>query len=349
MRADVVVDMQFGSTGKGAAVVQLVREREYAAAVRVQSIQAGHTIYFHGKPYKMRTIPCAWVDPKVKLVLGAGCFIDKELLLSEIDMISEATGHDVRSRLYVDFRATYVLPEDVEAEAARSIERKMGSTAHGAGASLVRKLWRDSAPTRVCDDGWASEHGIHVTDTIRLLNDLDRVLVEGCQGTMLSIHTSPYYPYVTSREATAAGIIAEAGIAPADVHEVIGVFRTLPIRVGGNSGPTGANELTWDEVNRRAGREVEPERTTVTNRVRRVFEFSWSDFNHAVMVNRPSRLFMTFADYLAPGTYGAERWEDMPELSRDVVLKFARQVEDEYGVPVTWISTGERPENVLKR
>lgn len=346
MKADVIVDMQYGSTGKGAAVVQLVKERDYDAAVRVQSIQAGHTIYYGGRPYKMRTIPCAWVDPKVKLILGAGCFIEKELLLEEMRMVTEATGRDVRDRLLVDFRANYVTREDVKAEVGLDV--KMGSTAHGAGASLIRKLGRRSEPTRVCDDDFARDHGIQVVDTIKEMASMGQVLVEGCQGTMLSIHTSPYYPYVTSRESTAAGIISEAGISPLEVRDVIGVFRTLPIRVGGNSGRTGGRELTWAEVNARAGREVEPERTTVTNRVRRIFEFSAEDFEHAVRVNRPTLLFMTFADYLAPEVYGKSSLNDVPAPSRRKVLDLVESVEAMAGAPVHWITTGEMPEHTIR-
>jgi len=348
MDVDVIVDMQFGSTGKGAAVVQLVKERRYAAAVRVQSIQAGHTIYHEGTPYKMRTIPCAWVDKDIKLILGAGCFIEKDLLLEEIKMVSEAMGEDVRKRLIIDFRANYVLEEDVIAE--HGLDAKMGSTAHGAGASLIRKLWRKQAPTRVCDDNWAKSNGLIVADTIeymKLLGKHEAVLVEGCQGTLLSIHTSPYYPFVTTRESTAAGIIAEAGIPPRCVRDVIGVFRTLPIRVGGNSGTTGGRELQWPEVSRIAGYDVEPERTTVTNRVRRIFEFSHKDFAHAVAVNGPTCLFMTFADYLAPGVAGKSRFIDMPTESAEIIHLFVEKVERTHGIPINWVTTGGRPEDVM--
>lgn len=346
MKCDVVVDMQFGSTGKGQAVVKLATEREYEAAVRVQSIQAGHTIYYCGKPYKMRTIPCAWVDPDVKLILGAGCFIDKKLLLEEIAMVSEATGRDVRERLILDPRATYVLDSDVEAE--KGLDGQIGSTAHGAGASLIRKLWRREPPSRVCDDDWALNNGLMVEDTVLMLDGMrGDALLEGCQGAMLSVHTSPYYPYVTSRECSAAGVLSEAGIPPSRVRDVVGVFRTLPIRVGGNSGPTGAEEITWDEVNRRAGRTVEPERTTVTNRVRRIFEFSHQDFALAMAINGPTMLMMTFADYLVEGIYGATDWEGMPIGSATKVRRFMDEVEERHGVPIRWISTGELPENVF--
>jgi adenylosuccinate synthase len=353
MRADIVVDLQFGSTGKGAVCAFLAKERSvrYNSSIRVQSIQAGHTVYYGGNAYKMRTIPCAWVDPDVELLLGPGCFIDKALLMREIEMVRKATGKDPRDRLFLDYRAFYVTPEDEKEEVDRAIERGMGSTAHGAGSSLIRKLWRTDFKDgngRVCDDSWTGLAGIRVCDTIARMQK-QRVLVEGCQGTMLSIHTSPYYPYVTTREATASGIAAEAGISPRDVDQIFGVFRTLPIRVGGNSGPTGSKELTWDEVNERAGRVVEPERTTVTNRVRRIFEFDDSDFTHALRVNKPTGLFMTFADYLSPGIYGKTAMRDVLPDALQKIVDFKGRVERlDSSAPVLWIGTGEQAEHYIR-
>ena len=350
MKADVIVDLQFGSTGKGAVAAYLVSKRNkyYDASLRVQSIQAGHTVYYRGKPYKMRTIPCAWVNPEVALILGPGAFIDKELLLREIDMVSEATGADVRDRLFLDFRANYVLKEDADLEGQLQLEGIMGSTAHGAGASLIRKLWRKSMPSRVDDDSWAREHKLRTCDSIRMIEPMGSVLVEGCQGSMLSVHTSPYYPYVTSRECTVSGILSECGIAPRDVGEVHGVFRTLPIRVGGNSGPTGGRELSWAEVNARAGREVEPERTTVTNRVRRVFEFSDKDFELALITNRPDRLYMTFADYLGVGIYGRRALCDLGPSAQNVLMGEVVRIQQRHRVHIDWVGTGEKAEDFIE-
>jgi adenylosuccinate synthase len=349
IRADVLVDLQFGSTGKGSVATYLVGKHKYDSSVRVQSIQAGHTIYHKGKAYKMRTIPCAWVDPDVELIIGAGCFIERELLLEEIEMVSEATGRDVRDRLFVDSRVFFVEEGDVQEERDRALERGMGSTAHGAGASLVRKMWRDPLKGgRVSDSPWAEDEGITVCDTIERLQGQD-VLVEGCQGALLSIHTSPYWPYVTTRESTAAGIMAEAGIAPRDVRSVLGVYRTLPIRVGGNSGPTGAPEISWEEVNRRAGYVVEPERTTVTKRVRRVFEFSDEDFARACWVNKPDWLFMNFANYIAPGVYGKSSFDDVPaESAMAIQCEVERAERLACGGKVRWIGTGEMPEHFIE-
>jgi adenylosuccinate synthase len=347
MEVEVIADLQFGSTGKGAIAAYLVGREKYDSSLRVQSIQAGHTVYYKGKPYKMRTIPCAWVDPNVILILGAGCFIDKQLLLDEIKMINEATGDDVRKRLFVDYRANYVLDEDVKEEQTRALEAGMGSTAHGAGASLIRKMWRLGHPSRVCDDDWATINHIQSGDTISFIQN-QKVLVEGCQGALLALHTSPYYPFVTARECNVSGIIAEAGISPRDVTKIHGVYRSYPIRVGGNSGDTGGEEISWAEINRRAGRIVEPERTTVTNRVRRIFEFSREDFALACMINKPTNLYMTFADYLGPDVYGKTVWDEISIQSRAAIARRITDAYDVSSVKTEWIGTGEQSHHYIK-
>ena len=289
---DAVVDLQFGSTGKGKVCAWLARRESYNYAVRVQSIQAGHTIYHGETAYKMRTIPCAWVNPETILLLGPGCFIEKELLLAELEMLKD---FNVRERLYLDYRAFYITEEDKAVETGSRDLAAVGSCKEGAGSSLVRKIMRGEA-TRVIDDGWAAKQGLTISDTVELIQNKS-VLLEGCQGAMLGLHTSPYYPYVTGRECSVAAIMGEAGIAPADIKHVYGVFRTFPIRVGGPSGPTGGEELDWRDF------AIEPEITTVTGRQRRIFTFSYGDFRKAMIINKPDKLVLTFLDYIDPKVY----------------------------------------------
>lgn len=348
MRADVVVDLQFGSTAKG-KLCQLLAVRElYDFAVRVQSIQAGHTVIYQGREYKMRTIPCAWVRPETALVLGPGAFIWKQLLLEEIKMLEEVVP-DIRSRLYVDYRAYYVRDLDFGAEISKDLMNKIGSTSEGAGASLIRKMWREPG-SRVADDDWAIQQKLNVCDTVSMMQDRgfiqQRVLVEGCQGTLLGLHTSPYYPFVTSRECSASAICGEAGIAPADVHEVWGVFRTFPIRVGGNSGPTGRDELTWGEVAEYAGDpNLKPEVTTVTNRERRIFPLSIEDLLHSYTINKPDRLAMTFLDYVNAEDRGKTQWSQLSKKSRE----FVHTVEQSLQAHIDLVSTGKDPEFWIER
>lgn len=344
MKVDVIVDLQYGSTAKGKVAQYLVSQKRYTASVRVQSIQAGHTIYYKGKSYAMRTIPCAWVNPNVMLILGAGIFIEKELLLKEIKMIEDA-GVEIRSRLFIDYRANYVLQEDKNAERKGSLNKKIGSTGEGAGASLIRKTWRKSGAQRVIDDSWASDNKLQVCDTIQLMNHLDSILVEGCQGTMLALHTSPQYPFVTSRECTVSGIIADCGISPFDVENIHGVFRTYPIRVGGNSGITASKEITWDEISERSGiHGLIPEKTTVTQRNRRIFEYNSGEMQHAININKPNHLYCTFIDYLGASNYGLTEYENLTIPAKDWI----KDREIEIG-NIDWLSTGEQPDHYIVR
>lgn len=347
MKVDVIVDLSFGSSAKGHVIEDLLKSRKYDASIRTGATNAGHSLTYNGVMYSVQTIPCAWVDPNVKLFLGAGCFIEKKLLEREIEMINKATGEDVRKRLFIDYRATILEDQDIAAENdGDGMNKEMGSTAHGCGAILIRKLWRGhnyQLPKQMKNEReYAARMGLKVVDTIEMLNKCGDVLLEGTQGTMLSIHTTPYYPFCTTRECTASGYLSECGFSPRDVRDIIGVIRSYPIRVHGNSGDTGGKELTWEDISRICGREVEPERTTVTKLTRRIFEFSWTDFEHAVRVNKPTLLALSFADYIAPDIEGRTTLTDIPEASRAKLLAHKQQMEEVSGARVVWIGTSPR-------
>lgn len=347
MVADIVVDLQFGSTAKG-KLVQLLSAKPgmYDAVIRVQSIQAGHTVKWNGQTFKMRTIPCGFVNPEMVLIIGAGQFIELELLEAEIEML-ELAGFNIKDRLVIDRLATIIQPQDFRKEKDVNLTERIGSTSEGAGSSLVRKIMRTEDTVQVRDRlGWFVDRGLLTLDTISYMQDFQRVLVEGSQGTMLSVHSSPYFPYVTSRECTASGILSEAGISPMDVGEVWGTCRTFPIRVGGNSGSTGGTEYTWEQVAKMAGYEsLDPEVTTVTNRPRRIFQWSEQDFDRALLLNKPTKIFLTFVDYLNSEDYGSQYWGSLSGLSREWINK----KENVHDVHFDLLSTGELPEHIIKR
>ena len=82
-----------------------------------------------------------------------------------------------------------------------------------------------------------------------------RIIIEGTQGFGLSLLHSKYYPFVTSRDTTAAAFVSEAGLSPLDVDDIVLVLRAFPIRVGGNSGPL-PNEIDWDTVTSESGQQT---------------------------------------------------------------------------------------------
>ena len=57
-----------------------------------------------------------------------------------------------------------------------------------------------------------------------------------------------------SRDTTAAAFLAEAGLSPFDVDDIVMVLRAFPIRVAGDSGPL-PEETTWPEIASNGGYE----------------------------------------------------------------------------------------------
>jgi adenylosuccinate synthase len=174
-----------------------------------------------------------------------------------------------------------------------------------------------------------------------------RVLLEGTQGTALSLHHGEY-PFVTSRETTVAGCLADAGIAPSRVRKIIMVCRTFPIRVGGPSGPM-KNEITYAELSERSGipesELLGSERTTTTNKQRRIGDFDWEQFRRSCFLNSPTDIAVTFVDYISVDNRQAFRFEQLtPET-----LRFLEELERVSGRPVSLISTDFSWRNVIDR
>ena len=153
-----------------------------------------------------------------------------------------------RQRIIVDPRAVIVTEEDREAE--RRALKDIASTCSGTGAASVRRMSRRS-DVSLANTSNAILQRCRVETVAPLLhNMLDNggdVIVEGTQGFALSLLHGPDYPFVTSRDTTAAGFAMEVGVSPRLINEIVMVVRTFPIRVGGPSGPF-ADEISWDEI-----------------------------------------------------------------------------------------------------
>lgn len=330
---DVLVGLQFGSEGKGAVVSRIAQN--YKGSVRVGAPNAGHSIEYKGQIYKMRTIPCAWINPDCKLFIGAGGMIDPELLMHEMQLIPVP----VAGRLMVDVNTTIVTHADADKEREAKMYEGIGSTTEGVGEAQARKVLRRSSQSPIALN--LVELQAFLVNVGQKLHEMvekdEAILIEGTQGFGLSLNHG-YYPYVTSRDVLAASMLSDSGLAPHIVRDVIGVMRTYPIRVHGNSGPMGARELDWAEVAERSGYglALEPERTTVTKRIRRVSEMNWDMLQAAVRANGCTKLAITFLDYIDSTDRSKNRWGDLSDKSK----AFVREVESRLHVPVKWVSTG---------
>lgn len=301
-----LVGGQYGSEGKG-AIARHVADR-YRVHVRVGSPNAGHTIYWRGDKHVMQSIPCGWINPEARIVIGRGALLNMRLLMNELVRILQYYP-DFLDRLYIDSCAG-ILDErfhEQEGGVDGEMHRRIGSTGEGVGPARIARLERDPEKFRlfrdVCDDYGLS--GCCVNNTPGLIAEWqdagDDVLIEGTQGSGLSLLHS-HWPYCTSVDTNAAGMISEVGVAPSRLTDVLMVCRTFPIRVAGNSGPM-EGETTWEEISQRVGHPV-VERTTVTHKVRRVAHWDPELSRRSELLNAPTEIALTFCDYVDPALAG---------------------------------------------
>lgn len=344
---DVMVGGQYGSEGKGHVASYLAGE--YGYLVRVGGPNAGHTVYEEPEPYKFHQLPSGTRCSDAKLILGPGAVLSVPRLLKEIGECHVEAG-----RLSIDPGAMIIEDADRQFEAG-SLVTSIGSTGQGVGAATARKILRGAGKPRVrlAKDIKAFKPYLRETRQVleRAFSGGIRIFVEGTQGTALSLHHGTY-PFVTSRETSVSGCLAEAGIAPSRVRKIILVARTYPIRVqspaGGTSGPMGKT-ISWKEIHRRSGiplsELLRSERTTTTNRRRRVAEFDWTLLRKAASLNGPSDLALTFVDYISMGNRSARRFE---QLTTDTI-RFVEEVERVAAAPVSLIATRFHSRSIIDR
>jgi adenylosuccinate synthase len=169
-----------------------------------------------------------------------------------------------------------------------------------------------------------------------VIDDGGHVIVEGTQGFGLSLLHGAAYPFVTSRDTTAAGFAMEVGLSPRLIDDIVLVVRTFPIRVGGPSGPL-SHETTWEEVGTLSGAPmVLPEYTSVTKRLRRVAHFDMNAVKLACNYNRPTSLAVMGLDRIDYANTGITEMASLtPRAAR-----FLEELEFATGVPVEFGGTG---------
>lgn len=282
MPATIVVGGQYGSEGKGKVVALLANRSKSPWLVRCGGPNSGHTVTIDGNDLILRQVPCCSQPHEATFCISAGCAIDETVLLRELDMLNID-----RQRIIVDPRAVIVTEADREAE--RLGLKDIASTCSGTGAASVRRMSRRSDVYLARTSDAISSRCRVETVAPLLHNVLDSggdVIVEGTQGFALSLLHGPHYPFVTSRDTTAAGFAMEVGLSPRLINDIVLVVRTFPIRVGGSSGPF-AREISWEQIASYSGAPtVFPEYTSVTKRLRRVAEFDIEAVKLACQYNR---------------------------------------------------------------
>ncbi len=361
---NVIVDGQFGSTGKGKIAAYLARTCKPSIISTTNGPNAGHVAVAGERRFLSKILPASAIHDvemggKTIYVIGAGAIFTVERLLEEIAI----TGIP-HSRVLIHERAMVVTDEHKAAE--QTITKHLASTMQGTATAVVDKILRKEGVRLARDYAELSDmiYKEHMASALFAgLRDGSMILHEGSQGFSLGINHGHSYPTCTSRECSATQMLADMGLPARAMGSVVMVIRPYPIRVGnvvedgkqvGYSGDVypDQKETTWAAVAEDAGAPAEVmkgELTTVTKRLRRVFTFSKTQLRQAVLVNGATHIALNFANYIDWACYGQGgdigAYNNLPGKVKD----FVAMVEREAGIPVTLIGTGPDDSHLISR
>lgn len=382
-KVTVVLDSQAGSCGKGKFIGYLAHRTNPEVAINNFMSNAGHTcILDDGTKIMTQHIPTSVISSNTTLMIGPGAAITPHILFDEIIKYSDLIGN---RDIYINPRAVVILEKHREEE-ARIL--RSGSTFKGCGSAQADKVMRQAILFgewyKNWTDGWVKCNDerydgytfdevkriigvIMVSDTMDYINDTidlgGNIIVEGSQGCDLDINYGLDYPNTTSRQCHASQLVADCGISPMLVTDIIMIMRPYPIRISNTTnlknedGSTlitssgdyaGSEEITWDIVKERCGAPAEVqfgEMTTVTKKLRRVFEPNWARLKYVTKLNRPTEIALNFAQYIDYDILGKTSVEDITPK----VWEFIHKVEAITGVPVTMIGTGAKDGEIIDR
>jgi adenylosuccinate synthase len=140
----VVVGTQWGDEGKG-KVVDLLTSRA-DMVVRFQGgNNAGHTLVVNGKETICHLIPSGILHEGKKCLIGNGVVVDPEVLLEEINTLTEKGIHISPQRLSLSEKAHLIMPYHKAIDLAREEAKgkhKLGTTGRGIGPCYEDKAGR---------------------------------------------------------------------------------------------------------------------------------------------------------------------------------------------------------------
>lgn len=329
MKSSVVIGLQWGDEGKGKIVDYL--SSQYDIIARFQGgNNAGHTIIFDGKTYKLSLIPSG-IFSKKTVYIGSGVVIDYSVLLKEMEYLKDA-GYETTQYLKIAENAHLILDIhkklDTQHEESTADTLKIGTTKRGIGFAYQDKIARRGI--RICDIPHKeslkrsiialyqySSHCINTNDSEinALISDLETfynkiqkhlvhpvefmqenqnktILFEGAQGVLLDI-TFGTYPYVTSSNTVAGQCFAGSGFGNIHNEKIFGVVKAYSTRVGEGPFPT-EDSNTLGEMLQVNGKEV----GTVTQRKRRCGPLDLVALKYACCVSGVTDLIITKIDIL---------------------------------------------------
>ncbi|MGO1433377.1 MAG: adenylosuccinate synthetase, partial [Ruoffia tabacinasalis] len=142
MTSVVVVGTQWGDEGKGKITDFLSNNAEVIARYQGGD-NAGHTIQFDGKTFKLHLIPSGIFDNSKISVIGNGVVVNPKSIVKELNYL-KAEGVDT-SNLRISSRAHVILPYHIlmdQLQEDSKGDNKIGTTIKGIGPAYMDKAAR---------------------------------------------------------------------------------------------------------------------------------------------------------------------------------------------------------------
>ncbi|MCE7739842.1 MAG: adenylosuccinate synthetase [Candidatus Heimdallarchaeota archaeon] len=320
----------WGDEGKGKLLSYLALKDDLESVVRAGvGTNAGHTIEFENREYKLRMVPSGFVNPKVRMLIGAGVLVDPKVLFKEL---KETKTED---RMGVDYQCGIIEQKHIEIDSTNAhLKEKIGSTGSGTGPANMDRAMRSLKLARDIPElqPYLTDVSVEINDS---LDEGKNVMAEGSQAILLSLfHGS--YPYVTSKDTSAAAICSDVGVGPTRVDEVIVVMKAFLTRVGTGDLP---GELSEEETVKRGWTEY----GAVTGRLRRAAPFNYALAKKSVRLNGATQIALTKLDIVFPEI---KKSNDIGQIKGDVA-EFVDKIEEATKIKVAIIGTGPSAEDII--
>jgi adenylosuccinate synthase len=415
----VIVGAQWGDEGKG-KFVDIFTEHYDVVVRYQGGHNAGHTVIIGDAKYVLHLLPSGILHPQKLCAIGNGLVVDPSALMHEVDFLAslgiDVTGRlfiSDRAQLILPWHRAVE-----RADEAHRGHAAIGTTLRGIGPAYGDKYFRngiraglarnDEMLRRQCarflefkrdlspgvdpppESEWEEFYRScgrmreYVADTSlllhRWLNEDQRIIMEGAQGTMLDVEFGTY-PFVTSSHSTAGGAAVGTGVPPHRLGLVVGIMKAYTTRVGAGPFPTELHDDAGQRLRQRGG-----EFGASTGRPRRCGWLDLFQMRYSCRINGFHSLLMTKLDVLDPfaeipvctgyrhrgepletmpddvevlqdvepiyqilpgwnaTTAGMQRMDDLPAAAR----RYIAFIEEFLGVELGMISTGpERRQTVL--
>ncbi len=301
MKADLIVGIQWGDEGKG-KIVDLLAQK-YDCVARYQGgHNAGHTIVVDGKTHALHLIPSGILNPKAINIIGNGVVVSPEALIKEMKQfdnllgrlfVSESAHMILTFHTLIDQAKEILRGEKAIGTTGRGIGPAYSEKIARAGFRLGELRNVETLTNRVLEYFVQNKAIFEALDISlpnreeltkelttfaealvpflantthmawKMMDEGQKILLEGAQGTMLDIDHGTY-PYVTSSSTISAGACTGLGVNPKDIGKVTGIVKAYCTRVGNGPFPTEDHGEAGERL-RKAGREF----GTTTGRPRR--------------------------------------------------------------------------------